>query len=353
MFYFLIFEYRIDQTRPMETFFKYLKNSYPGQSKHRQLVDGVNQAILDGEIRSGQPLPSISSFMNNLSFSRMTVMKAMGELKDRGIIESKNRIGYFVKNEDIRQQIKAMLFLTAFNPYQEALYTSLMSELEDNHVSIDLFFHHGNPDVMCSILKENLGKYGLYLVTPLDDQRVINLMDQIPDEKLLQIARPVCSKKSISYISQDFYNEVIKALNSISDLIKKYQKFVLVYPPNCYHPSDIKKAFIQFCNQQNLPFAIELKPVVDQLSKGTAFFTIDDSHLIRVIKDAEKQNFMIGKDIGILSYNETPMKEMIRDGITVISADFQLMGKKAAQFVLTKQPVKEIIKTKIIKRNSL
>lgn len=283
----------------------------------------------------------------------MTVVKALGELKDRGIIESENRIGYFVKSEDIHQQIKVMLFLTAFNPYQEALYTSIMNELEGNHASVDLFFHHGNADVMCSILKENLGKYGLYLVTPLDDKRVIHLMDQISDEKLLQIARPVCSKNNISYISQDFYNEVIMALKSISELIKKYKKFVLVYPANCYHPSDIKKAFIRFCKQQNISFAIESKPVVDQLSKGNAFFTIDDSHLICAIKDAEKQKFVLGKDIGILSYNETPMKEMIRDGITVISTDFQLMGKKAAQFILTKQPVKEIIKTEIIKRNSL
>ena len=348
-----MFEYRIDQTRPVNTFFKYLNNSYPGQSKHRQLVDGINQAILQGEIRSGQALPSISTFIKELSFSRMTVMKALGELKDRGIIESKNRIGYFVRSENIQQQLKIMLFLTAFNPYQEALYNALIDEFDGSHISVDLYFHHGNPKVMCSILKENLGKYGLYLITPLNDRHVIRLMDQIPDWKLLQIARPVCSGKEISYVSQDFYKEVIQALESISRFIAKYQRFVLIYPPRCYHPVDIKNAFIYYCNQNNIEHSVESKPIIDHHSQSTAYFTIDDSHMIKVIKDAEKHGFGVGKDIGLLSYNDTPMKEMIRDGITVISTDFDLMGRKAAHFALTKKPVREVIKTKILLRKSL
>ncbi len=352
-FFFHMFVCRIDQTRPMETIFKYLKYSYPGQSKHRQLVDGVNQAILQGEIRSGEPLPSVTTFMNELSFSRMTVMKALGELKDRGIIESKKRIGYFIKSENIQQQLKIMLFLTAFNPYQEALYNSLIDELEGHQISVDLFFHHGNPKVMRSILKENLSKYGLYLITPIDDREVIHLMDQIPDRKLLQIARPVCSNKEISYVSQDFYIEVIQALESITRFILKYQKFVLIYPPNCYHSIDIKNAFINYCNKNHITHSVESKPDINKLSAGTAFFTIEDGQLIKIIKDSEKQGFRIGKDIGILSYNDTPMKEMIRDGITVISTDFDLMGRKAAQFVITKSPVRQVIKTKILLRNSL
>lgn len=280
-------------------------------------------------------------------------MKALGELKDRGIIESKNRIGYFVKSENIQQQLKIMLFLTAFNPYQEALYTSLMEELEGHHASVDLFFHHGNPKVMCSILKENIGKYGLYLVTPLNDPEVIHLLDDIPDHKLLQIARPVCSRKAISYVSQDFFHEVIRALESIAGNIKKYRHFTLVFPANCYHPSDIKKAFIRFCQNYTINYSVVTKPSVGPESNNTAWFIIDDGHLLKTIKEAEQHGFTMGKDIGILSYNDTPMKEMIRNGITTISTDFDLMGRKAAQFALTKQPVKEVIKTKIIQRKSL
>jgi len=44
----------------------------------------------------------------------------------------------------------------------------------------------------------------------------------------------------------------------------------------------------------------------------------------------------LGEDIGIISYNDTPLKELL--GITVISTDFQKMGSAAAEMILTKMP---------------
>jgi DNA-binding LacI/PurR family transcriptional regulator len=43
---------------------------------------------------------------------------------------------------------------------------------------------------------------------------------------------------------------------------------------------------------------------------------------------------VIGKDVGIISYNETPLKEILLDGITVISTDHAKMGELAAQLIL-------------------
>jgi DNA-binding LacI/PurR family transcriptional regulator len=44
---------------------------------------------------------------------------------------------------------------------------------------------------------------------------------------------------------------------------------------------------------------------------------------------------VLKEDIGIISYNETPLKKFILNGITTISADFDFMGKKAAELVLS------------------
>jgi DNA-binding LacI/PurR family transcriptional regulator len=40
--------------------------------------------------------------------------------------------------------------------------------------------------------------------------------------------------------------------------------------------------------------------------------------------------------VGVISYNESPLKKIILNGITTISTDFQLMGERAAQVVLEK-----------------
>ena len=44
----------------------------------------------------------------------------------------------------------------------------------------------------------------------------------------------------------------------------------------------------------------------------------------------------IGKHVGVIYYNETPIKKNILNGITTISTDFHLMGEKAAQLILEK-----------------
>lgn len=41
----------------------------------------------------------------------------------------------------------------------------------------------------------------------------------------------------------------------------------------------------------------------------------------------------MGKDIGVISYNEIPLKVLM--GITVISTDFKGMGEAAAKLVLS------------------
>ncbi|MCP4314135.1 MAG: GntR family transcriptional regulator [Bacteroidetes bacterium] len=337
----------------MNQIYNYFKSGEASLTKHELLVEGIIEAIATRQLRQGQPLPSVNDFMRELSLSRMTILKALYELKDRGIVESKNRVGYFVRNEDVDQQLKVMLVLTAFSSYHEAMYNSLMDELKGTHIVVDLFFHHGNTRVLKSILNEHKGQYGLCVVTPIPDPEVIGILDTIPEHKLLQIVRPVCSKKEISYISQDFFEEVINALDTIKKEICRYDEFVMVFPEGSFHSPDIVKAFSSFCGKHGIRHSVREQIDEAELQKGQAYFVIEDSHLIGLIKTAENLGFRLGKEIGILSYNDTPMKEIIRQGITVISTDFQLMGRKTADFALNRRPVQEVIETKIILRKSI
>jgi DNA-binding LacI/PurR family transcriptional regulator len=61
----------------------------------------------------------------------------------------------------------------------------------------------------------------------------------------------------------------------------------------------------------------------------------------------------LGKDIGIISYNDTPGKEILRDGITVISTDFENLGAKAAEMILEKKAIQQDNPFYVISRNSL
>jgi DNA-binding LacI/PurR family transcriptional regulator len=83
------------------------------------------------------------------------------------------------------------------------------------------------------------------------------------------------------------------------------------------------------------------------------YFTLDDKDLIKLIKKLKQTPYKLGKDVGIISYNDTMLKEILEGGITTISTDFKFMGSHLAKML--KENVFDQIENpkKIILRNSL
>ena len=65
-----------------------------------------------------------------------------------------------------------------------------------------------------------------------------------------------------------------------------------------------------------------------------AYINLMEEDLVELIKRIKTTPFVVGQEVGILSYNETPLKEFLLEGITVMSTDFAQMGRTAAQLVL-------------------
>ncbi len=58
-----------------------------------------------------------------------------------------------------------------------------------------------------------------------------------------------------------------------------------------------------------------------------------EDDLITLIERIISLNLKMGKDVGVISYNETPIKKLLLNGITTISTDFKMMGTMAAEMV--------------------
>lgn len=81
---------------------------------------------------------------------------------------------------------------------------------------------------------------------------------------------------------------------------------------------------------------------------------IEENDLVNLIKKSrEIKDITVGKNLGILSYNETPLKEVLERGISVISTDFSTMGKLAAEMILRKEGGMIKNEFKVIVRESL
>ena len=158
----------------------------------------------------------------------------------------------------------------------------------------------------------------------------------------------------MNYLLQDFNQSLVECLEQGARLLKKYKRIVLVYDPiSTPHPDVIVEAVGGFCKKHDLQFKTIDRIHSDWVETNTAYFVIRDADLVEVIKTCRTRNYELGKAVGVLSYNETPMKQIVGGGITVISTNFEEMGREAAMFVKNKKKIARVLATSLILRESI
>jgi DNA-binding LacI/PurR family transcriptional regulator len=72
----------------------------------------------------------------------------------------------------------------------------------------------------------------------------------------------------------------------------------------------------------------------EPIKDGEVYINLMENDLVILIEKILSTKLKVGKNVGLISYNETPLKKLILNGITTISTDFQMMGTTAANMVL-------------------
>ena len=59
-----------------------------------------------------------------------------------------------------------------------------------------------------------------------------------------------------------------------------------------------------------------------------------DAGILTFCQIAKQRGLVIGEDISLISYNDSPINELILNGLTSVSTDFRQMGELVAQMIL-------------------
>jgi DNA-binding transcriptional regulator YhcF (GntR family) len=324
--------------------------------KFQQLIEYIISAIENGSLVRGQQLPSINEVSENSGIARMTVTKAYEELRELGLITSHHGKGFYVTSTDTRSQLNIFVLFDALTPYKEILYDNLVEGLGDN-VAVNIFFHHHNYKVFENLILNNLGQYNFFVIMPHFVEDVTAVLQKIPREKLLILdidAPSLGSEYAILY--QDFEKNTYDGLTKAATLLKKYKTFSLVLSSKSfqYTPIGIINGFKQFCNKFDIEYEIISNLEEEEhLQKEHAYLVFRENDLVRFINWSNKKGWKLGEDIGLISYDDTPIKELLAEGISVISNDFTQMGKRAAQMILSKEKGRYVNDCHFIERKSL
>jgi len=325
--------------------------------KYLQIANSITKAIKQGKYKKGDRIFSINELSNECFLSRDTVQKAYDLLEKERIIEAGRGNGFYISRADIVVPYRILLVFNKLSNYKKMIYDSFIKTL-GNKAVVDLKIHHSNIKLFDDIVTTGLGEYDYYVVMPHfydNTEEALQVIQKIPKEQLILLDKDLpYNNAEYTAVYQDFENDIMDALESGLKTLSKYEKLVYVHPTIHPHPMEIVYGFRNFCMQNNFSYKImdEIKPHED-IQRGEAYIVINESDLVNLIKLCTAKKLRVGKDVGIISYNETPLKEILLDGITVLSTDHSKMGETAARMILDHRSEKLKNPFTLILRNSL
>lgn len=319
--------------------------------KYKQIILSVETAIADKRLKRGDKLPSVNKVALEFSLSRDTVLLAYDELKKRGIIYARLGKGYYIKSEDFSFEQRIFLLFDEFNTFKEDLYNSFMATM-DNNAQIDIFFHYFSIEVFKKLINENNGDYSKYIIMPTSLKGAAEAIKTLPKNDVYILDQTNADLRDYPSVHQNFVKDIYTALNTGREKIDTYESMVLIFP-SFKQPAGMKEGFIQFCEKHGVAYSVIAGVNKYEIQKGTVYIIPNDRDLVSVIEQAREKNLTVGSDIGIISYNDTPLKKVVENGITTISTDFEAMGKILAEMVLQQKREQVENKSRLIERGSL
>lgn len=332
--------------------------------KYQQIIDSIIHNISIGNLKMDEKIPSINMFSEEFYLSRDTVEKAYSILKDRNIITSIRGKGFYISRTKLISKVNIFFLINKLSNYKLRIYNHFIDAIGAN-AHIDLQVYHCDETLFLNLLEKNKAAYDYYIIMPhfkTEDlkhvtltEKVISALEEIPIEKLIILDNVKPELNTVqTEIFQDFENDIYFALKEGLDKIKTYEKIILIYPEQSVYPYPrrILHGFRKFCVEYKLDFEILDKIYDDMiLKKGDLFITIEESDLVNLLKQVREDEFKLGSEIGIISYNDTPLKELL--GITVMSTDFKIMGETAANMIRNKSRGTIKVPFNFIERDSL
>lgn len=323
--------------------------------KYLQVVDLFISDIEAGIFKQGQRIPSINETSEELFLSRDTVEKAYVHMKNSGIVSAVKGKGYYINRVDVSKKLKICLIFNKLSNYKRSIYYSFVKTMGIK-AGVDVFIYNYDLDEFEAIVDKNLNSYDYFVILPHfrnENADIVKVIRKIPKEKVLIVDRFLDELKEYPVVYQEYDKDIQTALTCGLDLLRKYTQLNLVFPQSEYYPPYIMRGFRIFCQVNGFKNAVIDQIENTEIKQGEAYIIVSDEDLYAFIRKIKQQNWTLGKDCGVVAYNENQVKEILCDGITTISTNHEAIGQLAAQMILTKKFERIKSPFQFIRRNSL
>lgn len=312
-------------------------DEFSATPKYQQLINAVLKGIEQGRLQLNDILPSINDLSYELDVSRDTAEKGYRYLKKTGVLGSVPGKGYFIKNTTLEQEYNICLLFNKLSAHKKIIYDSFVAAL-GNTAAIDFYIYNNDFALFRKLLSSKTEDYTHFVIIPHfieGGEKAYEVINTIPKEKLILLDKKVAGTTGeYAAVYENFAKDIYHALETVAERLSKYHTLKIIFPKSSYYPVEIIDGFNRFCQDFAFNYATVNNIKEETISPGEVYITVMEDDLVKLIELLLQLNLKAGRDVGIISYNETPIKKIILEGITTISTDFAAMGRMAAQLVI-------------------
>jgi DNA-binding transcriptional regulator YhcF (GntR family) len=331
-------------------------DEFSSTPKYRQLANAIIEGIQQGKIKKGELLPSINEVSFEHYMARITVEKGYNYLKQQGIIDSIRGKGFFIKVDEVPRNLRIFLLFNKLSVHKKIIYDAFVKAIGDQG-AIDFYIYNNDFNLFKKIVDSRDRDYTHMVLIPHfmeGEEMAVDLINALPKEKLILLDKLLPGiQGKFGAVYEDFEHDIYQSLQQAKESLAAYQQISLVFPNQSYYPKEIVQGFINFCRDYAFEYEVVESLVDVKLSVGQVYITVMEDDLLILLERIRIDSFQLGKEIGIISYNETPIKRLLFDGISTISTDFETLGTKAAELVLSNERTKTSNPFVFISRASL
>lgn len=314
---------------------------------YKQIIMQVEEGVNSGKFATGAMIPSMNELALEHGISRETAKKAYNILRDKGIITARQGKGFFISApENVPRKMRILLILDKLSNIKQVTCSAFVKTIGDT-AEVNILLHSQQVEILEYYINESLDEYDYFVITPhfpLDaetQKRALKCIQRIPNRKLILLDHhPDGIRGNVGSIYQDFENDAYDALSQAKDELVNSRKLnLIIEPTSLYHPF-IESSIVRFCIDNNINFETFKEVSPEIVHKGETYIILTGqlgSSLTSLARAARANSLEPGVDFGIISYNESPLDEIILGGLTTISADFEQMGVLAARMILDEQ----------------
>ncbi len=331
-------------------------DEFSATPKYLQLTNSILTAIEAGKIKKNDMLPSINELSYELEISRDTAEKGYKYLKKIGVLGSIPGKGYYITATDFRQTLRICLLFNKLSSHKKIVYDAFVSALGEQ-VAVDFYVYNNDLKLFKKLLGNKMEGYSHYVVIPHfleGGENAYEIINTIPKEKLVLLDKKVPGVDGeYAAVYENFEKDIYNALEQAREALSKYHTIKLIFPEKSYYPREIKKGFLRFCQQYAFNHKVITSIENETIEEGQVFINLMEDDLVLLIERIISNKLEVGKQVGVISYNETPLKKVILNGITTISTDFYEMGAIAAKMILENSRTHVEVPFRITLRKSL